>query len=224
MADLEQPGEILPLKRTSLRDDAARTLRSQIVAGTILPDRLYSIGEIAAQLGTSPTPVREALLELGNQGLIELVRNRGFRVQAISQEDLQEILDMRILLEVPALCRLAEMEPQPNLEDSKRLCGRVLEHARAGNVMAFLTIDRDFHLSLIRKIGNDRLTAAVETLRDQTRLYGMNHMTKEQLEESAQEHFAILDAIAGKQPDKVETLLKAHLQHVSAEWSRGNGS
>jgi DNA-binding GntR family transcriptional regulator len=75
---------VIPLERLSLRDGAARSLRQQIVSGALRSGSLYSIGDIAQQLGTSPTPIREALLELENDGLVELVRNRGFRIRAIS--------------------------------------------------------------------------------------------------------------------------------------------
>lgn len=126
---------------------------------------------------------------------------------------------MRLMLEVPALQRLASLPIQPNLGKARRLCDLAMEMARPGNVMAFLAVDRDFHLSLIDKIGNTRLTATVGTLRDQTRLCGIAHLDNEALEASAAEHYAILEAIRKRSPDQVTKLLTAHLGHVAGDWS-----
>lgn len=215
--ELEEP--LAPLERVSLRDGATRSLRQQIVAGTIQANRLYSIGDLATRLGTSPTPIREALLELEAQGLVELVRNRGFRVKAISLQDMREIQSIRVMLEVPTLQQLALMDPLPDLSDAFEWCERCTEYAAAGNVIAFLAADRDFHLSLISKLGNQRLTESVGNLRDQTRLYGIKHLEDEGLTSSAGEHPPLLDAICQHDSDKVGRLLRNHLGHVLGDWS-----
>src|SRR5258708_1047846 len=97
-----------PLPRLTLRDEASRRLRSEIVAGGLEAGLLYPIAQGAERLGVSITPGREALLELSSEGLVEIVRNRGFRISEVSEKDLDEIVEMRLLLEVPVVQRLAE--------------------------------------------------------------------------------------------------------------------
>jgi DNA-binding GntR family transcriptional regulator len=215
------PGAVMArLPRTSLRDAAARALRAQIVSGTLRPDRLYAIGDVAAQLGTSPTPVREALLDLTSQGLVEMVRNRGFRVREMTDHDLDELVDIRTLLEVPAVEQLAVGGPDLDLTDVQALCRRIEKAATEGDIDAFLAVDRDLHLQLIAKLGNTRLVDLVGNLRDQTRLYGLGHLVgTPRMTASAHEHSQILEAIAAGQSTQAGALMRAHLGHVRGDWA-----
>ncbi len=93
---------------TSLRDKVVQRVRSDIVSGRSAPGAMYSVPTLAEELGISTTPVREALLELGRSGLISPRRNRGFRVEAISLDDLNNLFAVRTLLERFAAVTLAE--------------------------------------------------------------------------------------------------------------------
>jgi DNA-binding GntR family transcriptional regulator len=218
--DLAASGAMQKLSRISLRSAAARVLRAQIVSGTLQPDRLYAIGEVAAQLGTSPTPVREALLDLSSQGLVELVRNRGFRVREMTDHDLDELVHIRTLLEVPAVEQLASLRPAPDLADVQDLCVRIEKAASEGDLDGFLVVDRDLHLQLIAKLGNGRLVDLVGNFRDQTRLYGLGHLVgTPRMTASAHEHTEILGAIAAGRSEQAGALMRAHLGHVRRDWS-----
>ncbi|WP_018075681.1 GntR family transcriptional regulator [Novosphingobium nitrogenifigens] len=210
---------MIPLERLSLRDGAARSLRQQIVSGALRSGSLYSIGDIAQQLGTSPTPIREALLELENDGLVELVRNRGFRIREISRADIKEIHAIRVMLEVPAIEALAAMDPVPDLSDAEALCRRCARAAEMNDIIGFLAFDRDFHLALIAKLGNRRLTDTIGTLRDQTRLYGLHNFGEGGLTGSTDEHLALLEAVRRRDPATAGALLRHHLDHVVGDWA-----
>ena len=84
---------------TSLRDKVVQRVRSDIVSGRSAPGTMYSVPTLAEELGISTTPVREALLELSRSGLISPRRNRGFQVEAISLDDLNNLFAVRTLLE-----------------------------------------------------------------------------------------------------------------------------
>ncbi len=87
---------------------AKESIRVRIVTGEFAAGEIYSAPALAAVLGVSATPVREAMLELTADGLVEVVPNRGFRVVEPSQHDLDEIFELRLMLEVPAAERAAE--------------------------------------------------------------------------------------------------------------------
>jgi DNA-binding GntR family transcriptional regulator len=92
----------------SYRSQAARIIRAQIIAGRLEPGSMYSIGDIAEKLNVSITPVREALHDLAKDGLIEMKRNRGFVVRKPTTKELDNIVDIRAMLEVAAVRGIAD--------------------------------------------------------------------------------------------------------------------
>ena len=93
--------------RISLRERVAVSLRAALVSGRMVPGTTYSIPVLADQFGVSATPVREAMLDLVSEGIMAAVPNKGFRVVALSDTDLDEITALRRLLEVPTVVSLA---------------------------------------------------------------------------------------------------------------------
>lgn len=210
----------LPLKRPSLRDQALAVIRQALVAGEIRPGTIYSASGMATQLGTSNGPVREAMLTLVNQGVMEVVPNRGFRVTRITDKDLDEVHHLRLMLEVPAVRQLAlrdNSEHAPMLRHHAETCTQA---ARDGDMTVFLEADRDFHLSMLGLLGNGRLVHLVEMLRDQTRLYGLKSLAEQgQLVSTSLEHFDLLDAVLAGDPDRAAEEMVTHLSHVRGDWA-----
>ncbi|MFN0284673.1 MAG: GntR family transcriptional regulator, partial [Kineosporiaceae bacterium] len=88
--------------RSTLRDQVADSLRAAVVAGQMVPGEVYSAPLLADRFGVSATPVREALLDLVRDGLMEPVRNKGFRVTELDAAELDATGDVRLLLEPAA--------------------------------------------------------------------------------------------------------------------------
>src|SRR3954452_14449028 len=95
------------LQRLTLKDSAEEIVRRALLSGTMKPGQIYSANSLSAQLGVSNSPTREAMLALAGKGLLEVVRNRGFRVVEMSAQDKQEVYDLRLLIEVEAVRRVA---------------------------------------------------------------------------------------------------------------------
>jgi DNA-binding GntR family transcriptional regulator len=127
------------------------------------------------------------------------------------------------MLEVPAMSRVAEL----GLDEADRarfreLAERVTRSEQSGDIVGYLEADRQFHLGLIGRLGNKRLTTLVERLRDQTRLYGLKDLAANGLlHASAEEHFAILEALARGNAQLAEELTTAHLEHIQSDWASG---
>src|SRR5215475_6337347 len=100
-ADMNYGG--VKLQASSLRDQALRVIRARIISGAMRPGELYALGATATELGVSVTPVREAVLELARERLVELARNRGFRVREMTERELDEIVEFRRIIEVGAV-------------------------------------------------------------------------------------------------------------------------
>lgn len=208
------------LARSSLRADATDRLRVWITTGQLEQGKLYTVGELAAQLGTSQTPVREALIQIANEGLVDVVRNRGFRVSEITDRDLDEIVSCRLLLEVPLVGQIAALDVSPALPNLWRLAEETVTAAQDKDMEAFLTADREFHLELLKLAGNRRVIDIIAGLRDQTRLYGIQSLAEEdKLLESAHEHRNILAAVGSGDGADASALMDRHIRHARGIWA-----
>lgn len=219
MASLDRAA-FVATPRVNLRQDAANQLRAQITAGALQPDILYSIGAVAAELQVSATPVREAVLELAQEGLLEVAKNRGFRVRVPTEKELDDLLDVRLTLEVPAMGRLAALRPAPDLAELRPQAEELVKLARKGDMVAFVAVDKTFHLELTALLGNDQYVAVVEQLRNRTRLLGLPDLTGDiNLINSAREHLELLELIEAGDVAGTEQLMTRHLGHVRGLWA-----
>ncbi len=106
--------------RESLREHVHQALSAAIVSGELEAGTLITVPTLAVRFDVSATPVREAVLELEKRGFVETVRNKGFRVTAVSDEELGHLVQVRQLLEAPAMERLAVHLPEGALTGSRR--------------------------------------------------------------------------------------------------------
>ena len=214
-----------PLQRTSLREQALALLREALITGRITDDVVYSSKALATELGVSNGPIREAMLALVGDGLMEAVPNKGFRAVPLTPADLAEIYEMRLLLEVPVIARQARDGLPGDL--AARLAGLVdtIERtARSRDLTGNLAADRDFHLALLAAGGNRRLVSTVARLRDQTRLHNLRTINADgRLITSAEEHRPLLAAIVRHDEHAAERLMRQHLEHIRQDWSRPGG-
>jgi len=212
------------LQRVNLREQALATLREALITGQIVPGVVYSAASLASEFGTSNSPVREAMLALVDEGLMEVVPNRGFRPVEVNRSDLAEIAQLRILLEVPAAGMAAKRDLGENRAELEGLVDRIEQTAAVGDVSGNLAADRLFHLALVELCGNRRLAQQVARLRDQTRLYNIRHLAQTgALVASAGEHRPILAAVVAHDRRRAEMLMRTHLGHITNDWSTEDG-
>jgi DNA-binding GntR family transcriptional regulator len=224
--DVKQGGALSLVSGPSLREQARKVIRGQIITGQMQADQLYSVPRLATELGVSATPVREALLDLAREGLLEPVRNRGFRVVALSPTELKDIYAIRTMLEVPSVADIARKGLLPaQLEPLRVLAAATKRAADAGNLIEFLETDRKFHVELIATLGNKPLADLVESLRDRVRLHGFKSGNSgDYITKSATEHFQLLDFLAKRDERSAVTLMQRHLERSRHVWSEGRGS
>lgn len=199
----------------SLREQVLGVIRTALLTGRIRQDEAYSAAALAKRFGVSTSPVREALLTLTNQGIMEAVRNRGFRVVPCDAEELEEVHELRTLLEAPGMRRVAESRDPAAIERFRELLDRNERAARLGEVHAFLDTDQEFHLGLLALAGNRRLVDMVDSLRLRARLCGGDgSAVAEQLEAAAAEHREILAAVTEGDGLLAERLMLRHLERA----------
>lgn len=208
--------------RRNLREEITQTLRAAVISGELRPGTVYSAPSLATQFGVSATPVREAMLDLANEGLVEIVRNKGFRVTELSEEDLDELSELRALIEVPTVARIAAAGVPPAVLGELRPLAAEIEAAAArGDLIAHVTADLEFHLRLLALAGNRHLVETVRLLRSRSRLYGLRSLAaRDALVPSAHEHAELLDLLAAGDADGVEALMRRHIGHVRGIWAQ----
>lgn len=208
------------LEVVSLRTQAMRRIRAGIVYGDIAPGPVHSAPALAARLGVSITPVREALLELTYRGMVTQVRNRGFRIVEHSPADLDAALELRLLVELPMLARLATTFGPGDAPHLRSLVDDGLEAAHAADFSAFLDLDRRFHLGLLTLAGNPRVVEVVDQVLDQLRLGAFHEPDKgAPLVEVAIGHRDILAAIEARDVAATERAVRAHLTLTRSAWA-----
>src|ERR1700722_14806308 len=174
---------IAPLaKAASLRETVTQILRAAIISGEMAPGEVYSAPALGTRFGVSATPVREAMVDLSREGLVETVPNKGFRVTAVSESDLDDIAALRMLVEPPTVREVTPLIPAEGIPALlpaeatpalRELAQAIVDHAAAGDLVTYTEADRRFHLAILEYSHNQRLVSLVSDLRSHTRLYGL---------------------------------------------------
>lgn len=198
----------------ALADDAASQIWQWFRDGTLQRGELYSVPAMAERLGYSRSPVREGLLKLADAGLVEFVRNRGFRVRVPSGRDIAEIFALRLALEPPAARQVALFShDDAGLVASLRAESQKLRDlAASGTDDEFMAVDQRLHRRVLMATGNRRLVRVIDDLRDATSLLGASTMGRTRtLVEIASEHEPILVAIERGEAARAAMTMRRHL-------------
>ena len=208
MKGLEQIKSVAP--ETGLARSAYDEIRRAILSGDLKEGSLTSVRALSEALGMSRTPVREALVELANDRLVAFERNRGVRICETQRHDIEEIFEMRLLLEVPAARVAAQRMSACDLHDLEGALSGM--KSQLGDESEFMRFDWGFHRKLLEVSGNERIVAAVEGLRDQTRTRGISTVGRSrQLDAIVTEHQAIFDAVSVGDDERAAAAMDAHL-------------
>lgn len=197
----------------SLADAVALAVRAAIAAGELAEGTTYSVYQLAELLGVSRSPVREALLRLADAGLVEIARNRGFRVVLPTTHDVEEIFEIRLALEPAACRRAAEQADDDSLLAITAHLGDMRDAAARDDPASFWSADRALHDALLRAAGNARAAAIVDQLRATTALLGPpTTATGRTLEQIHAEHAPVVAAVVTGDPDAAEQAMRHHLE------------
>jgi DNA-binding GntR family transcriptional regulator len=211
---------ITTVEQVSLRARVEQALSAAIITGELAPGTLLTVPSLAAEFKVSATPVREAMLDLEGRGFVEPLRNKGFRVTEVSDEALREIVEVRQLLEPPAMAELATRFPKEELPALEALAQQIIDGAATGDLRAYLDADLEFHLALTRMLGNRLLVDLVRDVRSRTRLVGLSSMLETKaLGDSAAEHRELLAHLVAGRADEAQELMRRHIHHTLGWWS-----
>ena len=193
----------------------ADALRDAIVDGEFAPNQRLVEADLSERFGASRGSIRTALLELGAEGLVERVQNRGARVRAVSLAEAIEITEVRMVLE--GLCA-AKAATRLTEDDRDRLRGigtAMQEAVRSGDLLGYSELNRELH-ALIRTLGGQSTAQAIlERLRGQN----VRHQFRLALHPgraavSLPQHLEIIEALCAGEAEAAEAAVRRHLHSV----------
>ena len=150
-------GGRLPLRRAQLSDEVAGHLRAAIMSGALRPGTFIRLDETAAKLGVSATPVREALLKLRGEGMVQLEPHRGHVVLPLSRQDIDDIFWMQATIAKELAASAAQRITDAEIDDLERLTDMLTTAVAGGDVEAIASTEFAFHRAFNHATGRIKL-------------------------------------------------------------------
>lgn len=206
------PHETVPLRAASdgtlrLTDSAYLAVKRDIVECVLVPGSEVTEPELGSRYGFGKAPLREALIRLAHESLIEAIPRSGYRISPVTIQDVQDIFDLRLLLEPTAARRAAGHIEASVLTNLNELCRSGYTPGDRGTESAFLSANRQFHVAIAAASGNGRLAKIIEHLLEETeRLFHLGLAVRDRTDEMQHEHEGLLRAVVDGDPDAAERM------------------
>jgi len=208
-----------------MRDQAYLYIQRMILSGDLQAGQAVSELTIAKELGSSRTPIREALGQLVAEGLLEQIPNRGAVVTQFGRHDIVDLFELREALEAFAVEKVArggvhraDLDRLQSLADellalknALSLSGR--ETLNASQRQQFVKCDMGFHALLIQMAKNPRISKVVKSTRLLIRFFATRSLPKEtELEWTYEHHSEVIRAVAAQDPERAVRIIRKHIQ------------
>jgi DNA-binding GntR family transcriptional regulator len=184
-----------PVKETTLNRQVYRELLRQLLDGEIALGTQLDERTLAAQLGVSRTPVREAIIQLVREGLVDYFPYRGHFVKMWTPKEVNDLFEVRKVLEALAVRLAVRKLSQEDIEELHTIVSEIQDTLRRGDIDGFSDADRMFHNTIIQKTGNQTLIDGLDRLDCQIQ---------------------VIRTIANRAPDLVERMLHEWPQILAA--------
>jgi len=202
-------------KPKDLKNWAYETIKKWILNFDLESGKQVHIESIAAKLGTSRTPIREALVKLESEGLVKAIPRVGFFVTEVTAQDLKKLLELRELLEGYAAEKAAPFFNEEDIKLLAKLQKQSVESVEQGNFTKFLEIEVAIHSSIIEHSQNSYLLRIIDSLKDLTyreRLLSVRSI--ENVRESLNEHKEIIEALRLRNGKLAGQSMRKHINRV----------
>ena len=198
-----------------LRLNAADAIREAIISGDFGPNQRLVEADLSQQFDTSRAAVRNALVQLATEGLVERIQNRGARVRAVSLDEAIEITEVRMVLEGLCAAKAAEHATEADRERLREIGSLMQEAVATGDVLGYSDLNRQLHARILSVSGQTTACAVLE------RLHGQNvrHQFKLAMHPgrpniSLPQHLAVIEAVCSADAEAAEAAMRTHLRSV----------
>jgi DNA-binding GntR family transcriptional regulator len=187
--------------------------RDRILAGTYAPGAALRQDILAAEFGTSKIPVREALVQLQSEGLVDIFPNRGFQVRPLAATELDEIFSLRLQIEPAAVARGARLATPEDHAAARQALEQLNGALAAAEFSASGHLNRAFHLRLLVPRLQPVAADILSRLHTLAQRYVQAHLRPEgRVKRAAREHAALLRAWSMGKSTEARTLIHAHIK------------
>ena len=202
----------------SLSDRAYVAIKEAILSLKIRPGEILSIGGLAKQLEVSRTPVRDALLSLEKDGLVTIIPQKGAHVTKVSEADINDIFELRILLERYATRVATTRLTVDDLEQAASLQRQAERAFEQGQHLSCADLGRQFHDLLVETVGNNRMKEVLGHLDTHyIRMRRFAAIIPGRFKKSHEEHKVILRFLQNSDAAGAEQAMSNHLASVRDE-------
>lgn len=193
---MKQPGTIALLQSNSLATLVQAEIEQLILGGAIPAGGKLTEASLAVQLGVSRGPVREAFRMLEEAGLVRTEKNRGVFVRSVALQEVQEIFELRAVLEQHVGTKVAQNATAAQVRQLKVLLREMEQAARQADASIYHRANLAFHDRLLELAGNAKLTATYKRLVKELTLFRRQNLTAESMKRYSAEHKEIVKCIA----------------------------
>ena len=192
-----------------------RELREHIVSGRFQPNERLVEVDLARLLGAGRTTIRAALVRLDQEGLVQRSPNRGARVRLLSDREALEIEQVRSALEELLVRQAARRVTARDVAGLRADIARMRARVAEADPLGYSELNASFHQRIWTIAGNQVATSLLSTLKSQSiRFQYRTILQPGRLLRSLEEHQAIAEALAARDPEASQTAMRVHLQHV----------
>jgi len=201
-----------------LAEQVYSRLKDDIFNFRLLPGDNFTETEMAQNYGVSRTPLRDALFRMQREGYLEVGFRRGWKVRPIDFDRLDNLYDLRIVLEMAALerlCQQAEASPELLALNAVWLLPQEQRESEAVRVAA---LDEQFHTNLVAAAGNEEISRIHTEVTEKIRIVRrLDFLKKNRVDATYEEHAKILQLIAKRKTTEAQILLRAHITQSKLE-------
>lgn len=199
-----------------LRDAVFVTLRKAILTGKIKPGERLTEVKLGKLLGTSRTPIREAIRKLELEGLVKIVPGSGARVAKMTVSDLQAVMEVRRALEQLSAELASERITPEQAKELKFACDSFIRSTETGDRQRITDADVRFHNTILTAAGNEKLMTILDELADNFYRYRYEFIRDDgNYEQLTREHREICNAIIAHDTEKAR---QASRIHIEGQW------
>lgn len=195
-------------------------IRDDILRGRLLPGEKVVAQKLAQDIGTSRTPVKEALARLEIEGLVVRAGNWGYSVRTISFRDAEELFEARLVVEVGNARLAAQRASEAEVEGMRRLLVESKRRLGAGALVEFQHRARGIHELIAQATGNAMLVKMFKQVNDLIILFGTSLLraNPQRARRILEENEAIVDAVASRRPEEAAALMREHIDRGHASF------
>ncbi|PWA12537.1 GntR family transcriptional regulator [Pueribacillus theae] len=199
-------------KEQTTQEKVYEQIKESILNGKIADDTIFTEVQLAKSLQTSRTPIRAALQDLLNEGLIISVPRKGLTVRKITPEEQDEIFLLRISIETKVIKKVADIISETQLKALREIYNEQEKAMLSEDVIKFIDLDQEFHISLVKIAGYKLIEQILLNLHNLTKLIGLKALSHQgRMKNVLLEHGEIIASLESKDSELAAQRMKQHL-------------